>query len=591
LACDMKILLIHPGDDPENGPWSRLSWDRIIDLGLGGINGYERWARKFHCPITTLEALRDGFEDFRRVRDVLGVGCNRVVDEFGLDWWEILSIHLHSEMETLILLQRFASTIASGDEIHVSRPGLHASLLQNLLPGQVKVFPLRRGARRAGPAHYVRVLKKLSAQQVIDVFWDKFDPGYQFRGRLKQKRTSSRQPVVLLPTAYVNVSRTCLAYAKTFTDENFLLVATRRSGWVKNPPPNVATGWLSSYAAVQGRKKGYGEIETHWQSFLKELVHVPEFEILNRAGYLSRLPDEFRRGLEVRDAWRNVLDTEPVQAVICADDSNPYTRIPLLLAQARGLLNIACHHGALDGRYLFKRVYGDVIWAQGRMEEDYLVRKCGVPQEQVEIGAPAAPPASKQLRRSNDEVFRPYLLFISEGYDLWGGREEEFYRDMLPPLTDLALATGRELIVKLHPAESKYERTRLVNRVLSAGQKKSTRVVSGPLTEDLLSKAWFGITVLSTVAVQCASLGIPCFLCKWLECWPYGYVDQYIQFGVGISLNNPGEIARIPEYLKDYPVPTNLGGNWSQPIAPGRLRELYTAGSTAAGGEVVRSQR
>jgi hypothetical protein len=587
----VKILFIHPEDDPEKGPWTSLPWDRIVDLGLGGMNGYERWARKFHCPITALDSLRDGFEDFRRVRDVLGLGCNRVVDEHGLDWWEILSIHLHSEMETVILLQRFLSTAASGDEIYVSRPGLHASLLQCLLPGQIKVFPLRRGAQRAGLAHYIRVFKKLSTQQAIDVFWDKYDSGYQFRGRLKHKRAPSKQPAVLLPTAYINVSRTGVAYAKTFPDENFLLVATRRSGWVKDLPSNVAGAWLSSYAAFHDRSKGHGEIENGWRSLLKKLEDVAEFEILSRAGCLDSFPDYLRRGLEVRDAWRNVLDTEPIQAVLCADDSNPYTRIPLLLAQARGLPNIACHHGALDGRYLFKRTYGDIIWAKGKMEEDYLVRRCGVPQERVEIGAPAPPPTSTGLEHWNDQTFRPFLLFISEAYDAWGGRAEEFYRDMLPPLADLARATGRELIVKLHPAESKHERARLLDRILSPEQEKATRLVSGSLTDDLLAKTWFAITILSTVAVQCASRGIPCFLCKWLECWPYGYVEQYIRFGVGIGLNNPAEMARIPEYMRDHRVTAQPGDDWSHPVATGRLRELHGSASTACEVEAVRGQR
>jgi hypothetical protein len=586
----MKILLVHCEDDPEEGPWENLDWDRVVDIGFGGMDTYERWARLLHCPITTLNSFRDGFDDFRRVREVLGLGCKRLEDEYGLDWWELLSILLHGEMETLILLQRFLATVPSSSEIYVSRPGLHAGLLQCLVPGRITVYPLRRGARKRSLSHYVRVSRKLSTRQMIDIFWDKYDLGYQFRGRLIRKRAPSKQPAVLLPTAYVNVSRTCLAYANTFPEENFLLVATRRSGWVNDPPRNVATAWLSSYAAVQERSKEFEEIRNRWQSLLQELNGVAEFEILGRAGYLDDFPQWLRHGLEVRDAWRNVLDREPVQAVLCADDSNPYTRLPMLLAQARGLPNIACHHGALDGRYLFKRTYGDVIWAKGKMEEDYLVRRCGVPRKRVEIGAPALPATLRGAEQSDPETFRPYILFISEAYDSWGGRPEGFYRDMLPPLADLALATGRELIVKLHPTESKNERGGLLDRILSTEQRNTTRVVGGPLTEDLLEKVWFGITILSTVAVQCASRGIPCFLCKWLECWPYGYVEQYTRFGVGIGLNDPGEIARIPSYLKDHPMSADRRENWSQPVAAGRLRELCESGTTVCEREVVRSR-
>ncbi|MGC2172009.1 MAG: hypothetical protein WA555_03085 [Candidatus Sulfotelmatobacter sp.] len=571
----MKMLLIHPEDDPEKGPWANLPWDGIIDLGLGGKESYARWSRQFRCPVTTLDSLRQGLDDFRRVRELLGLGCGHLIDEHGLDWWEIMSILLHGELETLILLRRFVQTIGSGDEVYVSRPGLHAGLLQCLLPARVNVFPLR-GDRKRGLRHYLRVWNKLSAPQIVDVFWDKYDVGHQFRGLLARKRAPSNCPAVLLPTAYVNVSRTGIAYANTFPEEKFLLVSTRQSGWIQDLPKNVTAAWLSSYASTRGRSAENAEMEKRWGSLLSELRGVAELEILNRLGYMDGFLQRFRHGFEVRDAWRNVLDTEPVQAVLCADDSNPYTRIPLLLAHTRGLPNIACHHGALDGRYMFKRSHADIIWAKGKMEEDYLVRRCGVPQEKVEIGAPALPANWSGLEQPNRQTFRPYVLFISEAYDVSGGRPEEIYRDILPPLADLARATGRELIVKLHPAESERERASMVARILSGEQKAATRVVSGPLTENLLAQAWFGITILSTVAMECAIRGIPCFLCKWLEFWPYGYLEQFIRFGVGIGLNEPGEIGKIPQYLHQHPVGATVGENCWRPAAPGRLQELLT---------------
>ncbi|MFZ0813938.1 MAG: hypothetical protein WAM78_00395 [Candidatus Sulfotelmatobacter sp.] len=572
----MKVLLIHSEDDPEGGPWASLPWDRIVDIGMGGENSYARWNRQFRCPVTTLDSLRHGFDDFRRVRDLLDMGCGRLFDEHGLDWWEIMSMLLHGELETLILLQRLVQTAGSDDEVYVSRPGLHANLLQYLLP-RVNIFPLRRGTQKGGLAHYVRVVNKLSVPQIMDVLGDKYDAGYQLRGRFSRKRRHSTLPLVLLPTAYINVSRTGVAYANTFPDENFLLVATRRSGWIKDPPRNVTPAWLSSYASVRDRTNEHAEMESRWRSLRRELGKVPEFEILSRRGYLDAFPQRFRHGLEVRDAWRNVLDAEPVQAVLCADDSNPYTRIPLLLAKARGLINIACHHGALDGRYMFKRSYGDVIWVKGKMEQDYLVRNCGVPLERVEICAPKLPVTWKESEPSERQAFRPYLLFISEALNASGGRPEEFYRDILPPLADLALASGRTLIVKLHPGESRRERTGMLARVLSAEQREITRIVSGPLTEDVLAKSWFGITILSTVAMECAIRGIPCFLCKWLESWPYGYVEQFVRFGVGIGLNHPAEIERIPECLQQHPVRSEVRENCWQPAGAGRLRELLSS--------------
>ena len=572
----MKILLVHPEDDPEKGPWANLAWDYIIDLGLGGVNGYARWARQFNCPVTTLGSLRNEFDVSRQVRDLLGLGCGHLIDEYGLDWWEIMSILLHGELEGLILLQRFARTVGANDEVHVSRLGLHANLLRSLVPNQIHVFPRSPTSRKAGLAHYVRVARKLSTSQILDVFWDKYDAGYQFRGHFARNRQSSRRPAVLVPTAYVNVSRTGIAYANTFPQENFLLVTTRRSGWGKNLPRNMSARWLSSYASLRDRSAENAEMEGRWRSLLKELTRTTEFATLDHTGYLHNFMRWVRHGFEVRDAWRNVLDTESVQGVLCADDSNPYTRIPLLLAQARGLPNISCHHGALDGRYFFKRKYGDIIWVKGKMEEDYLVRTCGVPRDRVEIGAPALPATWNASQITRRHGSKPHLLFVSELFETEGGRAEEYYRDVLPALADLALSTERKLVVKLHPMESERERAGMLARILSARQIDVTRIVSGPLTEELLAQAWFGITIFSTVATECAVRGIPCFLCKWLEFWPYGYVEQFIRFGVGIGLNHPSEIKRIPEYLENNVVSEDARENCWQPAAGGRLRELLT---------------
>jgi hypothetical protein len=381
----------------------------------------------------------------------------------------------------------------------------------------------------------------------------------------------------LLPTAYVNVSRTGIAYANTFPEEKFLLVATRRSGWVQDPPENVGTAWLSKYASIRDRTDEIGEMTCNWRSLLSNLRQVAEFEILLSLGRLDFFGQWIQHGLEVRDAWLNVFDTEPICGVLCADDSNPYTRIPLRLARERGMPNIACHHGALDGRYFFKTTYADLIWARGNMEKDYLVRVCGVPRERVEIGAPALPHNWREQVGPRNKNSREHILFLSEATDQAGARTEEFYRETLPALANLALSAGRRLIVKLHPAESERERTNMIARILSAEQKSVTSIVSGPLTEQLLDNAWFGITVLSTVAMECAVRGIPCFLCRWLECWPYGYVEQFIRFGVGIALDDPNEIRNIPEYLEKYVVSSDVRENCWRPADPGRLREILTA--------------
>lgn len=576
----MGFLLIHPDDNQGSGPWRDLSWSGVIDLGLSGRSFYKQCSQNHGCPVVGLTSLHLGLADLRHVRDLLTAGRGRLLDNHGLDWWEILSIRLAEQLESVILLERLVEEVA-GDEVYISRPGFHASVMQNLLKRRAHIFPLRRGDRGLGGLiHYIRAARKLSVSQIADVLCDKYDPGYRLRAHVSRRRRASGGPVVLIPTAYVNVSRTGIAYAETLPQQDFLLVSTRRSGWMKTLPSNVASAWLSSYAVARDRSAEAADMESRWRRLLTQLVELKEFKILNDLGQFSQFPQQLRHGLEVRDAWRNVLDREPVQAVLCADDSNPFTRIPLLLARERGLPNIACHHGALDGYYALKSTYADVILAKGKMEQDYLVQRCGVPADRVEIGAPAAPALTalpnKQKKWTRIE-FRPHILFVSECYEVGNARAQEFYRDVLPPLADLALNTGRKLIVKLHPTESKSERVAMVKRVLSSQQMTVTQVVDGPLTDSLLDATWFAVSVLSTVAVECALRNIPCFLCNWLEYSFYGYIDQFIRYGVGIRLNGPSELLKLPEYLEKYePDPAILANCW-EPIQAERLLSLFTS--------------
>jgi hypothetical protein len=332
---------------------------------------------------------------------------------------------------------------------------------------------------------------------------------------------------------------------------------------------------LSSYVSSSRRRRSQSaDLDGQLKILLTELCGTPELEILNRLGRLNMFPSRLQNGIRVRDAWLNVLDHEPAQGALCADDSNPYTRIPLLLARERGLPSIACQHGALDARYLFKRSYGSVIWAKGDMEQDFLVRKCKVPAGRVEICAPALATPSNPHKIPPINGHRPYIVFFSEPYEVSGGRGEGFYRDTLPDLAGLALATGRKLVVKLHPAESKRERERALRRTISEEHSGAVQLISGPLTEELLSNTWFAVTVQSTVSMECAVRGIPCFLCKWLEPGGYEYVEQFIRFGAGIGLDSPEEIAAIREYMQNEPLKKLPTEQLWQTADKGRLNAL-----------------
>jgi hypothetical protein len=572
----MRVLVVHPEDELQTEPWGSLRWDRVIDFGKTGEESDAEAAARFGCRISRLDEFRSHFQEMCRVRELLALGMGRLNDSLGLDWWGLTSILIHQQLELAFLLGMLANTIQLRDEVHVTRPGFHADALRLALGSRVYTFAASTNNSKRSAGHYVRMLKKFPVPQLLEFFWDKTDPGYQFRGVFR-RHTRCSTPVVLLPSSYINVSRAAINYAESLPDMRFLLVATRRSGWIENRPPNVSGRWLSQYASLNApsRKLEYQDLVQRWELVRSELKTVPEVRTLDVLGCFDEFPLRFARGLEIRDAWRNVFTFESVQAVICADDTNPYTHLPLLLAVQKKLPTISCHHGALDGRYMFKRNHADVLLAKGKMEEDYLVRLCRIRPEAVEIGAPTL---REKVQRGAGGREKRSIVFFSEAYEVAGGRARGFYRDTLPPLANLALSEHRELIIKLHPSESVSDRTRLVRETLNSTQQRVVRVVGGPLQQGLLDQAWCGVTVMSTVVIECALQQIPCFLCAWLESWPYGYCDQFARFEVGIRLREPAEIQKIPAILQGYHASSAIRQNCWTPIPSQRLQALLGLG-------------
>ena len=568
----MRILLLHSEDNLWSGPWSQPTWDRVVDLGLAGTNAYERWSRSLGCSVETLGGI--DLHEYHRVRRLLEAGQGRLMDHRGLDWWELISLRFYQQIGSILTLQKFADSLQEDDEVFATRSGFQVHALGRLLGKEIRYFSSARRSLRQRAQHYWRLPKKFSISQLGEIFWDKYDSDYRIRGHFLFRQAARNQPVVLLPSAYSNVSRMGIRYAEMLPDSEFLLVTTRQSGWMESLPKNVKAARLAAYAAGgQAVQHEFSELLQSWEQFRGDFGGAQELAILDGLGLFASFPNLLRVGLGIRNAWLRVLETEPVEAVLCCDDTNPYTHLPLLLAKKRGLPTLTCHHGALDAGHLIKRNHADVVLAKGRMEHDYLTRVCGMREEQVEIGGPAQPavPAA-QWRGSGDA---PWIVFFSEPYEIVGGRTEEFYRDLLLPLAKLAEETGRELVIKLHPMESVSERRRLVERIEPAGH-KMIRVVAGQLNEELLQKTWFAITVLSTAAMDCALRGVPCFLCEWLEYFSGGYNEQFRRFGAGTKLGSAAEIAAIPEMLKTSPGRMGVRADLSIPIASARLKELLS---------------
>ncbi len=250
--------------------------------------------------------------------------------------------------------------------------------------------------------------------------------------------------------------------------------------------------------------------------------------------------------MRARNAWREVLDREPVEAALCGDDSNLYTRLPVLLAARRKIPLADFHHGAFDGRYLLKDLPCDVYLAKNEMERDYLARVCGLSAERIAIGAPAS-----EHDPGKDRGRTTSAIFFSEPYEGPGMRAEEVYRELLPPLCRMARENGRSVIIKLHPFESHTQRSQFVRGLLGpedaadfdpgrgstvsgthgAGMVRHNSRIDDrsrlPAQRHLLFPLWMAI-----------AFGIQ-------------YQQQYARFGVGELLQNAQQIGEIPGRLQE----------------------------------------
>jgi hypothetical protein len=114
----------------------------------------------------------------------------------------------------------------------------------------------------------------------------------------------------------------------------------------------------------------------------------------------------------------------------------------------------------------------------------------------------------------------------------------------------------------------------LAARVLTSDQSAAIEWLVGRTEPELLRRTWFGVTVQSSVAVECVVQGVPCFLCEWLDLWPYGYIGQYRKFGVAMGLASPSDVSRIPEMLAEYRPNRKVAEDCWEAITPKRFEEI-----------------
>jgi hypothetical protein len=557
----MRVFLLH-SDDDFRGSWTSQQWDSVIDLGRAPKSFYDEWSAALGCPVSSIFDLAVEVEDMQIWRFLLAPGMGRVVDNFGIDWWDVIGPMLQPELQDVRLALRLAQKLRGCRTLAASRPSLTAEVLRLQLGIPLQVLYYRGLRERLVPSILRRgavAAANLSFVQLRQVVYDKYDPHYRWRrgfagsptqlskwqSKRKLKWKSELEPVVLLPTAYSNVTKTALSYAGILPDKKFLLVLARESGSVSPVPANVQTAHLAGFATKGCDRNELRRLEFCWTQMEQSLQAHPAFRLAVQVEILKKGPRWLRWGLAVRDAWIQVFETRSVVGCLSADDSNPYTRIPLLLALERKIPAVACHHGALDCRMALKNLRFSTYLAKGEMERDYLERTCGVDAGRIRIGAASAP-------RENASVWSesaPWITFFTEPHETDFWRLEAIYREVLPRLCAAARRSGKTVVLKLHPFESARQRRRLVARTLSEADRKLVSVMDGPLAHEIFQKTWCAVTVESTVACECTSVGIPVFLCGWLRHAYSGYARQYIRFGVGQMLEFPDELLCIPDML------------------------------------------
>jgi hypothetical protein len=551
----------------------------VIDLGRAPRSFYDERSAVLGCPVFSIFDVAVEVEDLRVLRQLLEPGMGRIVDRFGIDWWDVISLILQPELQDVRLALRLAEKLGGCRTLVASRQSLTAEVLRHQLG--IPLHVLRRRLRTQLVPNFLRrgatAARNLSFEQLLQVVYDKYDPHYfwrrKFAGSAPQgsEPKSDSQPVVLLPSAYSNVTKTVLGYAGILPEQRFLLVLARESGAVSPVPANVRMVRLASFAAKKYDRHKLQQLEVCWKQMEQSLQELPAFKLSVQVGILKQGPRWLRWGLAVRDAWLRVFETCPLVGCLSGDDSNPYTRIPLLLAEQRGIPAVACHHGALDCRMIFKRQRFSNYLAKGEMEWDYLERICGVSANRIRIGAAATPWRENRFVRNEGA---PWITFFTEAQEADFWRVETIYREVLPRLCAVARGSGKTVVLKLHPFESARQRWRLVKRILSEDDRKIVSVTDAPLSQEILQNTWCAVTVESTVAFECASVGIPAFLCGWLRHAYAGYAHQYVRFGVGQMLESPDELLRIPDILRTFVADADVARRLLQPISPDVLLEL-----------------
>ena len=567
----MRVLLLHPEDSIDGGAWSRERWDLIVDLGYASRGTYADWSRLAKTKVVSIYEYAGQIEGYRWVNQIFELGRRRLLDRAGLDWWDILAMEKYQDLHTVYKFRQLQREVGTGrTEVAATRPHTSAAIGEQVLGGPLRLFGREKSSTLNRMTRAFRSARNLRPGQISEIVLDKWDSDYRLRGYwAKDARANAQEPCVLLPSAYSNVTRSVLAYAAQLPSRKFLLVITRKNASPSIVPANVKVVSLAAYVqAAAATRNEATELKQEWAFFCEHMQEESaDFRAAAKAGVWNYLPEHLEQGLHLREAWTCLLQSEPVSGVLCGDDLNYHTRLPLILAHRTGLSAVYCSHGALDGGFLFKTPYADSYLVKGEMERDYLQKAAAIAADQIILSAPGP---NRSVQQQSGEA----LVFFSQPYEVIGGRAEAIYREIIPRLYSVASASRRRLIIKLHPFESKRVRQKVVKLALPASKVDEVEILEGVEAQSVIARAWCGVTVDSSVAVECALSHVPFFLCGWLDLTGIGYLEQFARYKVAHVLRTPEEIERIPALVADYrPDPDILQRLWRE-ADPNQLEEV-----------------
>src|SRR5580698_3823562 len=178
----MKILLVHPHDSVEAGTWADTRWDLVVDLGWSGREAYSRQSERLGFRVFSIYDFLDHAQHRDRLREILALGLDQLVDAESVDWWEAFSVYPYHQLEQLLLLSTLAEQIPVDAEIFATSPHFALRALSLLLNREIKNFSMQHKSAFQERSHrYWKAAFALRPSQMVEIAFDKWDTDYRLR--------------------------------------------------------------------------------------------------------------------------------------------------------------------------------------------------------------------------------------------------------------------------------------------------------------------------------------------------------------------------------------------------------------------------